>query len=123
PRCGVRRSCLGLSQSCPQPVTTSRLIVATLLISTYYGHLTMALHLLSFSTASCQEVSQMRMRAIMLMSVGLALFASGARADTADRKDLQVFNDVATSVNRYAHFTIFDDVNAQVKDGVVTLTG
>ena len=42
---------------------------------------------------------------------------------TTDRKDLQVFNDVAKSVNRYAHFTIFDDVNAKVVDGVVTLTG
>jgi hyperosmotically inducible protein len=41
----------------------------------------------------------------------------------ADRKDLQVFNDVAKSVNRYPHFTIFDDVAAEVKDGVVTLTG
>jgi osmotically-inducible protein OsmY len=42
---------------------------------------------------------------------------------TTDRKDLQVFNDVAKSVNRYVHFTIFDDVNAKVVDGVVTLTG
>ena len=53
----------------------------------------------------------------------MALSASVALADTADRKDLQVFNDVAKSVNRYVHFTIFDDVNANVKDGVVTLTG
>jgi hyperosmotically inducible protein len=44
-------------------------------------------------------------------------------ATTADRKDLQVFKDVAKSVNRYVHFTIFDDVAAEVKDGVVTLTG
>jgi len=42
---------------------------------------------------------------------------------TMDRKNLQVFNDVAKSVNRYAHFTIFDDVDAKVVDGVVTLTG
>ena len=40
-----------------------------------------------------------------------------------ERKDLQVFKDVATSVNRYTQFTIFDDVSASVKDGVVTLTG
>ena len=39
---------------------------------------------------------------------------------TTERKDLQVFNDVAKSVNRYTHFTIFDDVNAKVNDGVVT---
>ena len=30
---------------------------------------------------------------------------------------------MATSVERYTQFTIFDDVSARVKDGVVTLTG
>ena len=34
-----------------------------------------------------------------------------------------MFKDVATSVDRYTQFTIFDDVSASVKDGVVTLTG
>src|SRR5207253_1404146 len=34
-----------------------------------------------------------------------------------------LFNDVSKSVNRYAQFTIFDDVSANVKDGVVLLTG
>lgn len=43
--------------------------------------------------------------------------------DDANRKDLQVLKDVATTVDRYTQFTIFDDVNAAVKDGVVTLTG
>jgi osmotically-inducible protein OsmY len=62
-------------------------------------------------------------RKIFFFTVGAALSATVVLADTADRKDLQVFNDVATSVNRYVHFTIFDDVNANVKDGVVTLTG
>src|SRR5215210_9486694 len=76
-----------------------------------------------------------------MLSAVLALTASvafGATADlrnpqafddvvrfgaAGDRKNLQVFNDVAKSVNRYAHFTIFDDVEAKVVDGVVTLTG
>jgi len=40
-----------------------------------------------------------------------------------DRKDLQIFKDVAASVDRYTRFTIFDDVAASVKEGVVTLTG
>ena len=40
-----------------------------------------------------------------------------------ERKDFQVLKDVSTSVQRYVHFTIFDDINASVKDGVVTLTG
>jgi hypothetical protein len=60
---------------------------------------------------------------IFFFTLGAALSATLALADTADRKDLQVFNDVAKSVNRYVHFTIFDDVNANVNDGVVTLTG
>jgi len=58
-----------------------------------------------------------------LLPASLALSASLALASPTDRKDLQVFKDVANSVNRYTHFTIFDDVNAQVNDGVVTLTG
>ena len=58
-----------------------------------------------------------------LLPATLVLSASLARASTTDRKDLQLFKDVAKSVNRYTHFTIFDDVSAQVSDGVVTLTG
>ena len=42
---------------------------------------------------------------------------------TADRKDFQIAKDIATSVQRYTQFTIFDDIGANVKDGVVTLTG
>ena len=42
---------------------------------------------------------------------------------TAERKDFQVLKDVSTSVQRYVHFTIFDDISANVKDGVVTLSG
>jgi hyperosmotically inducible protein len=50
-----------------------------------------------------------------------AAFASSVTS--LDRKDFQVFQDVASSVDRYTQFTIFDDVSASVKDGVVTLTG
>ena len=60
---------------------------------------------------------------ILLVGAGLALSANIAFGATEDRKDLQVINDVAKSVNRYAHFTIFDDVNVKVSHGVVTLTG
>ncbi len=52
-----------------------------------------------------------------------ASLAHAAPADVGDRKDFQVFKDVATSVQRYTRFTIFDDVSANVKDGVVTLSG
>ena len=50
------------------------------------------------------------------------LSAEGS-ATTFDRKDFQVAKDVATAVNRYSQFTIFDDISGNVRDGVVTLTG
>ena len=53
----------------------------------------------------------------------LALWAQTAVAAQVERKDLQVFNDISKSVNRYAYFTIFDDVSANVENGVVVLTG
>ena len=52
-----------------------------------------------------------------------ANIAAGGTAQRNERKDFQVLKDVATAVDRYVHFTIFDDVSASVKDGVVTLTG
>jgi hyperosmotically inducible protein len=58
-----------------------------------------------------------------LLLAALLLCAPAALAQPAERKDLQVFNDVATAVNRYEWFTIFDAVSAGVKDGVVTLDG
>jgi len=58
--------------------------------------------------------------AACLLLAGAALASANV---PADRKDFQVFKDVSTSVQRYVHFTIFDDVSANVKDGVVTLTG
>jgi osmotically-inducible protein OsmY len=64
------------------------------------------------------------LRKILAGAAGAVLAASVAFAgQTSERKDLQVLKDVATSVDRYAQFTIFDDVSASVKDGVVTLTG
>ena len=59
-------------------------------------------------------------------AAGVILTANVALAgpiEKTDRKDLQVFKDVAKAVERYTQFTIFDDVSASVKDGVVTLTG
>ena len=56
----------------------------------------------------------------LLLTANVALAAS---AGQADRKDFQVAKDIATSVQRYSQFTIFDDVSANVQNGVVTLTG
>jgi len=53
----------------------------------------------------------------------LCLGAGTALASEGERKDLQVANDIAKSVNRYTNYTIFDDVNVNVHEGLVTLTG
>lgn len=55
--------------------------------------------------------------------------AAGASAEAselaqeAERKDLQVFNDIVNQVNRYTQLTIFDSISAGVTDGKVELTG
>jgi osmotically-inducible protein OsmY len=64
------------------------------------------------------------LKRMFVMTAGLLLAANVVSAASIDtRKDFQVLKDVATSVERYTRFTIFDDVSASVKDGVVTLTG
>jgi hyperosmotically inducible protein len=61
------------------------------------------------------------MKRLLPIAGVLVLWAGTAAA--AERKDFQIANDIATSVNRYSNFTIFDDVNVEVNDGVATLTG
>ena len=64
------------------------------------------------------------MKKLAMFAGGCALMATVAAADTGQgRKDLQVFNDISKAVNQYAQLTIFDSVDATVKDGVVTLSG
>lgn len=59
----------------------------------------------------------------LLGAVAGVLLVAHTAAAAPERKDLQIFNDVSTAVNRYTQFTVFDDVSANVHDGVVTLTG
>lgn len=63
------------------------------------------------------------MKKAILGALALALCTAPAFADVPERKSLQVLKDVASEVQRYTRFTIFDDVNASVESGVVTLTG
>jgi hyperosmotically inducible protein len=65
-----------------------------------------------------KKLSMLAAAAMLTASV-----AAAQPADSGERKDFQLFKDVANSVERYTQFTIFDDVNASVKDGVVTLSG
>lgn len=53
----------------------------------------------------------------------IVLSAMSVPAWAAQRDDLQIFNDLSRQVLRYSQFTIFDSINAQVDDGVVTLSG
>lgn len=55
--------------------------------------------------------------------ITLALAGTAPAQDLPDRKDFQVFQDVAKQVRHYVNFTVFDSVNANVDNGVVTLTG
>ncbi|MBI4486650.1 MAG: BON domain-containing protein [Acidobacteria bacterium] len=55
--------------------------------------------------------------------VGATLMFSATLAVAEDRKDLQVFKDISASIDRYTQLSVFDEVNASVKEGVVTLTG
>jgi len=59
----------------------------------------------------------------ILGALALALVAAPSFADVPTRKSLQVLNDVAAQVRQYTRFTIFDDVNVSVDNGMVTLTG
>jgi len=52
-----------------------------------------------------------------------AAAAASADRQEAERKDLQVFNDIADQVNRYTQLTIFDSISASVTDGRVELSG
>ena len=63
---------------------------------------------------------------LFVVSAAPSAFAQAATATTyatPERKDLQVFNDIATQVNRYTQLTIFDSISAEVNDGQVVLTG
>lgn len=62
-------------------------------------------------------------RILQVLLVTLFVGGGAAQAQSAERKEFQVFQDVAQQVNRYVNFTVFDTVNASIDNGVVTLTG
>ncbi|HYE88611.1 MAG TPA: BON domain-containing protein [Vicinamibacterales bacterium] len=64
--------------------------------------------------------------AVSLLTLGAPVAATGSAtyaAQETQRKDLQVFNDIADQVNRYTQLTIFDSVSASVTGGRVELSG
>src|SRR5438094_9222337 len=74
--------------------------------------------------ASWREVAMINTLAFGVVALAVSVnVAAAASVATSDRKDFQLLKDIATSVDRYTQFTIFDDVSARVKDGHVTLSG
>jgi hyperosmotically inducible protein len=61
-----------------------------------------------------------RLRSVWMI---VALLGCAGFASAQDRRDLRLVDDIVHQVNTYSRFTIFDDVNAQIDQGVVTLTG
>jgi hypothetical protein len=59
--------------------------------------------------------------AAMVMTGVLGL--SGSVWAQSDRANLDLFKDVSTQVTRYANFTVFDNVAAEIDNGMVTLHG
>ncbi len=59
---------------------------------------------------------------LTLMALALVATLTGT-SHAQERKDLQVFNDISTQVNRYTQFTIFDSIDAGIDQGHVVLTG
>lgn len=57
------------------------------------------------------------------IGAALVLVLSGTASAQGERKDFQVFQDVAREVVTYPRFTVFDDVTGSVDHGVVTLRG
>ncbi len=63
-----------------------------------------------------------RFARVTLTALAVMLVSANALAQ-AERKDLQIFKDVALRVETYVRYSVFDDVSISVDHGVVTLTG
>jgi hyperosmotically inducible protein len=65
---------------------------------------------------------------ISMLAVASPAFATtsaeaAAARQAPERKDLQIFNDIANQVDRYTQLTVFDSISASVDEGRVVLTG
>ena len=77
-----------------------------------------------FAVAKGRLESPPMKKLISLLFVSLFVSSTApALAQKPERKDLQVFNDIASQVNRYTQLTIFDSISASVEDGRVVLSG
>ena len=58
-----------------------------------------------------------------LIQAAAMLAVTASLAGAQERKDLQIYKDITAGINHYVNFTVFDDLNATVENGIVTLTG
>jgi hyperosmotically inducible periplasmic protein len=63
------------------------------------------------------------MKKAVALLFAAVLVAAAPAASAQERKDLQIFRDISSSVNNYTQFTIFDSVAASVTNGHVVLDG
>ena len=64
----------------------------------------------------------MSCRELVLFGALISAAGVGAAA-SSERRDPQISGEVVVELRNYSNLTIFDDVNADVRDGIVTLTG
>ncbi len=65
----------------------------------------------------------LRNLAILAFIVSLAPMGASAQPAPVERRDAAIFKDVVAQVNTYTRFTVFDDIQASISQGVVTLYG
>ena len=58
-----------------------------------------------------------------LASAAVLVLTLAAAASAQDRRDVRLADLVGRSITSYSQFSIFDDIDAQVENGVVTLSG
>jgi hyperosmotically inducible protein len=63
------------------------------------------------------------MKAKFSLALTLIWLSAAGVAFAQDRRDVQLADDVGRAIHSYVKLTIFDDVNARIENGVVTLTG
>lgn len=65
----------------------------------------------------------LRNLAVLAFIVSLAQGVAAAQPAVVERRDAAIFKDVVAQVNGYVQFTVFDDIQASISQGVVTLYG
>jgi hyperosmotically inducible protein len=61
--------------------------------------------------------------AVALIASSLLLVTSRSEASTQTRNDGQLSEEAARTISTYSRFTVFDDVQVEVQNGLVILTG